>query len=161
MQTAIPLVLASLLLLPGIAMAFVPMLPALSYMFVVALAFALFDRFHALTVGQLLALLAVTLASIVVDHTSGLLGAKYGGAHTKSVLWGMVGAFVGLFVLPAFGSFIGLFLGVLVSELYQRKHHKAAFKAAGGALIGSAVGVVVNVILSVVFFVLFLALSLS
>lgn len=142
-------------------MAFVPMLPALSYMFVVALAYALYDRFATLTVGQLAILLCVTLASIAVDHTSGLLGAKYGGAHTKSVLWGMVGAFAGLFLLPAFGSFIGLFAGVLISELYLKKHRHAALKAASGALIGSAVGVAVNILLAILFLALFILLSLS
>ncbi|HEU0081090.1 MAG TPA: DUF456 domain-containing protein [Candidatus Paceibacterota bacterium] len=161
MSHTISFVVAVGLLVPGVFMACVPMLPALSYMFVVALAYALYDRFVTLTGTQLLILLCVTAASVVVDHTAGLLGAKYGGAHTKSILWGMLGAFLGLFLLPAFGSFIGLFAGVLVAELYYKKRRQAALKAASGALIGSAVGVAVNIALSVVFLVAFVFFSLS
>jgi len=160
MVHTIALIAAIALLIPGIFMSFVPMLPALSYMFVMALAFGIFDRFAALSVGETLGLLCIALVSIAVDHTAGLLGAKYGGAHSKSLLWGILGAFIGLFTLPAFGSFVGLFLGVLFAELYYREHHpdkhKKAVKAAGSALVGSAVGVAVNVVLSVIFFGLFL-----
>ncbi|MBX4209347.1 DUF456 domain-containing protein [Candidatus Parcubacteria bacterium] len=151
-------IIAIALVIPGIFMAFVPMLPALSYMFVVALAFAVYDGFAALTVKGLLALLAITVVSIVTDHTSGLLGAKYGGAHTKSLLWGILGAFVGLFTLPALGSFIGLFAGVLLAEIYYKKHHGKALKAAGGALVGSVVGVGVNIVLSLIFAITFICL---
>lgn len=160
MVHTISLITASVLLLGGVIMACVPMLPALSYMFVVALAFALLDKFATLTLSQLLILLCITGASIITDHTAGLLGAKYGGAHTKSILWGLAGAVGGLFTLPAFGSFIGLFLGVLLAEIYYKRHEKA-LKAATGALIGSAVGVVVNICLSILFLALFFVFSWS
>lgn len=157
---SIGFILAIILLVPGFFMAFVPMLPALSYMFVVSLVFALYDGFASLTGKGLMLLLCITATSIVIDHTSGLLGAKYGGAHTKSLLWGMLGAFVGLFVFPGPGSLIGLFIAVLLAELYYGKHHEKAIKAAGGAVIGTAVGVGVNVILSLVFIATFLVLAL-
>lgn len=152
---AIALIIALILVVPGVFMAFVPMLPALSYMFVVSLAFALFDHFTRLTGTELLMLLGVTLLSIIVDHTAGLVGAKYGGAHTKSLFWGFGGAILGTFVFPVFGSFAGLFVGVLVAELYYKKPEKKAFKAAGSALLGSVTGVIVNVMLSIVFASLF------
>jgi hypothetical protein len=142
-------------------MAFIPMLPALSYMFVIALVFGLYDRFATLTGGEIVVLLAIVGVSVIVDHTAGLLGAKYGGAHTKSLLWGMLGAFIGLFTLPVLGSFIGLFFGVLVSELYYNKHHVKALKAASGAVLGSAAGVGINTILSIIFLLAFIALALK
>lgn len=143
------------LLVPGVLMALVPMLPALSYMFVVALVFAIYDGFTALTVKELLVLLGITLLSIVIDHTSGLLGAKYGGAHTKSLLWGIAGSIIGTFIAPAFGTFIGLFLGVLIAELYYKKTGQKAVKAAGSALLGSLVGVISNVVLAIAFVAIF------
>jgi uncharacterized protein len=143
------------LLVPGIFMALVPMLPALSYMFVVALVFAIYDKFTALSVTELLILLGITLLSIIIDHTSGLLGAKYGGAHTKSLLWGIAGSIVGTFLAPAFGTFIGLFAGVLIAELYYKKSGEKAVKAAGSALLGSVVGVISNVVLAIVFIAVF------
>ncbi|HVU06742.1 MAG TPA: DUF456 domain-containing protein [Candidatus Paceibacterota bacterium] len=165
MVHSIAYITALVLLAPAILMAFVPMLPALTYMFVVALAFGVIDRFTALSGMDVLILLCISLTSIVIDHTSGLLGAKYGGAHTKSLLWGMLGAFAGLFIFPAFGSFIGLFCGVLIAELYFRRKHEdrggKALKAAGSALLGTAVGVAVNVALSIVFLILFTVFALN
>ncbi len=143
------------LLIPGVFMAFVPMLPALSYMFVIALVFAIYDGFVRLSVNELLILLGITFLSVIIDHTSGLLGAKYGGAHTKSLLWGIVGSIIGTFLAPALGTFIGLFAGVLIAELYYKKSSDKAVKAAGSALIGSIVGVVSNVVLALVFIAMF------
>ncbi|HEY9481143.1 MAG TPA: DUF456 domain-containing protein [Candidatus Paceibacterota bacterium] len=146
---------AVVLVAAGIPMAFVPMLPALSYMFAIAFLFALATRFATLSGEGVLALLAIALVSILIDHVSGALGAKYGGAHTKSLLWGIAGAIVGTLFLPTLGSFIGLFVGVLAGEMYYKKSGGKAIKAAASAVAGSAVGVAVNVALSVVFFAAF------
>lgn len=159
MTEAVIFVAAICLIAPGILMALVPMLPALSYMFVVALVFAAVNGFNALTGAELLWLLAITAVSIVIDHTSGLLGAKYGGAHTKSLLWGALAGILGTFVMPPFGTFAGLFLGVLVAEIYYKKSHGSAIKAAGGALVGSLVGVLVNVLLAIAFLAAFILLA--
>jgi uncharacterized protein YqgC (DUF456 family) len=160
MMHAVLYVVTTVLLACGVFMAFVPMLPALSYMFVVALAYGLIGGFTGISGGHVVALLCITVVSIINDQTAGLLGAKYGGAHARSMLWGLLGAFVGLFTLPAFGSFIGLFLGVLISELYYKKHHQKALKAAGSALLGSAIGMGINIVLSMLFFGLFMAFTL-
>lgn len=155
MIQTIALTLSIALLIPGVFMALVPMLPALSYMFVVALVFAIYDGFTTLSVKELMVLLGITLVSIVIDHTSGLLGAKYGGAHTRSLVWGIAGSIVGTFVAPAFGTFLGLFLGVLIAELYYKKKGDKAIKAAGSALLGSLAGAAGNVILAVAFIAAF------
>jgi hypothetical protein len=155
MYQNIAFVVALILIIPGIIMAFIPMLPALSYMFVVALIFAIASSFVSLSVENLFILLGITLLSIIVDHLSGVLGAKIGGAHVKSLLWGLFGGIIGTFAMPVVGSFLGLFLGVLLSELYYKKNSDKALKAAGSALIGSVFGVVVNVILAIIFSGLF------
>ncbi len=160
MIETIAFALSVALLIPGVFMALVPMLPALSYMFVIALVFALYDGFTTLSINELLILLGITLLSIIIDHTSGLLGAKYGGAHTKSLLWGILGSVVGTFLAPALGTFIGLFAGVLVAELYYKKSSDKAVKAAGSALIGSIVGVICNVVLAIGFIAMFLVFIL-
>jgi uncharacterized protein len=152
-------IITGLLILPGIVMAFVPMLPALTYMFIVSLIFAFINGFQKLSVHEILVLLCITGASILVDHISGILGAKFGGAHTKSLFFGFIGSVLGTFIFPVVGSFFGLFLGVLISELcFRRKIAGAkdqAFKAAGSALVGSLSGVAFNVVLATVFTILF------
>lgn len=151
MYQTIEFVVAAILVIPGIFMAFVPMLPALPYMFAVAVTFGLFDGFERLTGGETLVLLAIALFSVAIDHLSGALGAKFGGAHAKSLLWGIAGSIVGTLFAPALGSFLGLFIGVLCGELYYKKSREKALKAAGSALIGSVAGVAINVVLAIIF----------
>jgi uncharacterized protein YqgC (DUF456 family) len=156
MTSTLVLGIAVLLMVPGIAMAFIPMLPALSYMFLVALLFGIYDKFTHVSSTEMLILLGIVLVSIVIDQGAGVLGAKYGGAHTKSLLWGMLGGFIGTILFPVLGSFIGLFIAVLGAELYYKKSQGLAMKAAGSALIGSITGVVVNIILACTFIGLFI-----
>lgn len=164
MYQNIAVITAIALLVPGVLMAFVPMLPALTYMFVVALIFGIVSGFSSLAASELMILLGVALVSILIDHLSGILGAKLGGAHVKSLLWGLFGGILGTLMMPVIGSFIGLFLGVLISELYYRKHsmevREDALKAAGSALLGSVAGVMVNVVLAIVFIILFFSFAL-
>lgn len=160
MANTIALILAAVLIAPGIFMAFVPMLPALSYMFVIALVYAIYGGFAVITGKEIAVLLGIVVVSIVIDHSAGVLGAKYGGAHTKSLLWGMLAGFIGTFLFPPFGAFIGLFVGVLCAELYYKKPQDQAFRAAGSALLGSAVGVMANIALAATFMGLFLYFAL-
>jgi uncharacterized protein len=160
MHTTI-LVIASLLVAAGIPLAIVPMLPALSYMFVVALLFGLYDGFVALTAENLIVLASFVVVSVIVDNSAGLLGAKYGGAHGKSLLWGLLGAIVGTFAFPIFGSLVGLFVAVLLAEVYYKRTNRQAVRAASGALLGAAAGIAVNIVLGIVFLATFLVFALS
>src|SRR3989338_8221393 len=145
-----------LFLLPGLIMAFVPMLPAFWFLFAAASVFALLDGFVHITTANLAVLAGIFALSIVVDWSAGLLGAKFGGATWKSLLYGMIGSVIGLFIFPPLGIFAGLFVGVLIGELLRKRHRTEAVKAATGALLGSVSGVVVNVCLAFVFLVAFI-----
>lgn len=149
----------TLFLIPGLFMAFVPMLPALSYMLIVALVFGLFDSFVSLSYVEFAVLVALALLSIVVDHLSGILGAKYGGAHGTSLVWGLVGSIVGTFIAPFLGSLAGLFIGVAARELSLGRGKTRAAVGAGSALVGSLAGIVVNVGLAFVFIALFVGFA--
>lgn len=153
--TSLTTVLTLVFMVPGIAMALVPMLPALTYMFVVALIYAIIDGFHTLTSTELLILFGFVAISFVIDHSAGLIGAKYGGAHTKSLAWGMLGSIIGTFTFPPLGTFIGLFLAILIAEIRYNKPHDKAFKAAGSALLGTMFGVGANVVLAITFVTFF------
>ncbi len=149
--SSITITITLVLMVLGVAMAIIPMLPALAYMFVIALVFAIVDGFTLLSSNDLLILFGFVAISFVVDHGAGLLGAKYGGAHTKSLLWGIAGSIIGTFTFPPLGTFIGLFLAIFFAEIYYKKSHDKALKAAGGALLGTAFGVIANVILALAF----------
>jgi len=146
----------SFLIFLGIFMAFVPMLPAIFYMFVMAVIFSLINGFTIITPWQLAILGGVFLLGFLNDMLSGILGAKWSGASKKSMLYGFVGLIVGTLTLPPFGGIVGLFAGVLIAELMLGKTHQKAMKAATGSLIGAITGMVINLILASAFFVLFL-----
>lgn len=145
---------------PAIVLPLVPLVPALPYLFVIAVSFGMLDGFSSLSGHEILVLLIYVAASIVTDHSAGLLGAKYGGAHTKSLFWGIGGAIIGLIAFPPFGSLAGLFFGVLMAELCYMKTRRQALKAASGALLGAAAGMAINVALAIAFistFIFFVA----
>ncbi|MEK9131950.1 MAG: DUF456 domain-containing protein [Patescibacteria group bacterium] len=138
----------------------IPLFPALSLMFALALAFVAFDQFLHISATGLAILAGIWVLSVCIDYASGILGAKYGGASAKSILWGVIGMVLGsLFFIP-FGSFAGLFLGVLIAEFVAHKNEMRAFKAASGGAIGSLVGVAINALLALTFLTLFIIFSL-
>ncbi len=149
-------VVFSVLLIPGLVLAFIPMMPAFSYMLFVATIFGFFDGFTHLTLEELAILGGIFLLSVVSDWSSGLIGAKFGGGSFKGLVGGLIGSVLGFLLLPPIGGFIGVFLGVLVAETLLRHTQKQALRAAQGALVGSLAGVAINASLAVSFVVLFL-----
>ena len=159
MSHTIVVSIAVLFLVPGFFMAFIPMLPALSYMFIVSIVYALFDRFIHLSYIEIGTLLALTLLSIIVDHLAGILGAKYGGAHGRSLIWGLCGSIIGTFIAPFLGSLAGLFIGVAIGEFRIGRTKEKVLTSASGALMGSLAGIAVNLSLAVVFIALFIGFA--
>lgn len=138
------------LLLPGPIMVFIPFVPGLPYMMLTALIFKLVGV-STMTFGEIGVLLGITVLSIAVDWSAGLLGAKYGGARMMSLAVGFVGAIIGLLVFPPFGGLVGLFLGILFAEWGHKDDSLQAVKSASGALIGTFVGMTINFCLAVLF----------
>ena len=148
-------IIFSLLLLPGLLMAFIPLLPAFWFLFAVALAFSVLDGFTHMTAMNLAALAGIFLLSAIIDLSAGLLGAKLGGAGWRSLLLGLGGGILGFLLLPPLGAFVGLFIGVVLGELHRRRSGTKALQAATGAFLGSIGGAALNIVLAVVFIVLF------
>jgi uncharacterized protein YqgC (DUF456 family) len=146
-----------ILLVPGIIMAIVPGLPGLLFMLLIATIYGLFDHFTHLTLGNLGILALITAVAMLVDLFSGIIGAKWGGAHWSSIWYGLLGLVVGSIVIPIpiIGSLAGLFLGVLGAEWYRTSSIKKANKAAMGSFAGSIVGMVSNGVAALTFVILF------
>lgn len=149
-------IIFSLLIIPGVFLVFIPFLPALTYMLIVALVFGVIDGFVHLSPVELAILGILTILSLIVDWGAGILGARYGGAHVKSIFWGIVGAVIGTFIFFPFGGLVGLFVAILLSGIYYEPDRTdRAVRSAAGALMGTALGMAVNAILAVLFFACF------
>lgn len=154
------LVFAILFLLPGLALVFVPLFPALAYMFLVSLLYGVLNRFDVLSGQELTILGAVTLTGIIIDQLAGILGAKWGGATRKGMLWGFCAAVVGSLVGSPLLGFVGLFVAILAAEISQFRGRREAMRAATGAVIGMLAGWLTNIALAFTFFGLFLYFTL-
>jgi uncharacterized protein YqgC (DUF456 family) len=155
------LIVASLLLIPGIFMAFMPF-PGILYMFAIALVAAMLDGFVHLSSTDIGVLAILSVLVILADVFSGMIGAKAGGAHWSSAIWSIVGFIAGslLIPVPVLGSLTGMLLGVLVSEWYRTKDVRHANKAALGTFWGWLAGTGFKLVASVAFLVLFLVFGL-
>jgi uncharacterized protein YqgC (DUF456 family) len=148
------LVVATILMLPGIPLTFTP-LPALLYMFLVALGFGFADGFAHLSSNELWILAVIFIASIFIDQLAGLLGARYGGASARSIGLGALGMLAGTILLPPFGGFIGMGALVAWSEYNSHRNHARALKAAAGSFMGVVAGKLINAAVAVVFVITF------
>jgi uncharacterized protein YqgC (DUF456 family) len=147
------------LMLPGIVGVFIPVLPGIPLMFLVALLFGLVNKFQALTANELVILFCIALVSIAIDYLAGVLGAKYSGASSKALVAGFVGMIGGLFIFGPLGALLGLFAGVLLVELRASRPHTEALRAATGSLIGTVAGMLVNFVLALIFVGVFIAFA--
>lgn len=154
------LVLAIVLLVPGIPLAFIPVVPATLYLLIVSLGYAVLTHFERLSGVELGVLIVVTALSILVDHLAGLIGARWGGASRRAMLFGFIGAIIGVIVGGPLMSFVGLFSGIFVTEVLQLRSHLEAFQAAKGGLIGALVGYLINILLALIFFTLFIVFTI-
>lgn len=162
MQTnLIYLVISSALMILGIIGVLVPVLPGIPFMFLIAVIFGFVTKFADLKTIELIILALIAGLSLTIDYTTGLFGARYGGATKQSIILGFIGLILGTIIFPPLGGIIGLFLAILFSELYIKKDKTKAFKAASGGLIGSLAGIILNLILALLFITLFIWFSLN
>ncbi len=144
-----------LLLVGSMFMTLIPALPALPFMFLIVSGYAIVTKFTTLSAGNMLILFVIMLVSLLVDMLSGIIGAKYGGAGKKSLIYGFIGMLLGTVIMPPFGSLFGLFAGVVLSEILAYKDHHKAIRAATGAVLGVVFGIMVNFALAFIFIGMF------
>jgi len=163
MSYTILVIITAALLIPGIVMSLIPGLPGLLYMLTIALIFGVIDDFIHLTLTNLAVLALLMIVAMIIDLSSGLLGARWGGASIKSLWYGFLGLVVGTIAIPipVVGSLAGLFLGILIAEWYRTRDMKKAQKAALGGFAGSLVGMAINVTAALAFIISFVVFALN
>lgn len=153
-------IIFSILLLPGIIGAILPIVPSVPWMFIVALIFGIIDRFAHLHWWELLILGVLALTSIISDNFSGLVGARGTGASRWGLLGGFLGGLIGLFFFPPWGAIIGMIIGVVVLEILASHDHQKAARSASGVILGNLANIIINLILCFVFIALFILFAL-
>lgn len=127
----------------------IPTLPGVPLMFALTFIYGLIDGFETMAAWHLAIFAALALLSIAIDYSSGLIGAKLGGASKKALVFGIVGLFIGLIIFPPLGAFAGLFIGVFIAELFQFRDHHRALKAASYSLVATVTGALANILIAI------------
>ncbi|MEK7575181.1 MAG: DUF456 domain-containing protein, partial [Patescibacteria group bacterium] len=129
-------IIFTVMLFPAVLAVLIPIFPAITYMFIVALIYGIFDAFQHLQAGEIGILGIIFVLSHLVDYSAGVLGAKYAGAEKQSIINGFIGLIVGSILFPPLGGLPTLFLVIFVSEIFLNKSRAAALKAAAGSFAG-------------------------
>lgn len=62
----------------------------------------------------------------------------------RSLLFGVIGAIIGVFVIPVVGLFVGFIVGLLASETYRQKNLPAALESSWVAAKAMGIGILVE-----------------
>ncbi len=151
-------ILFTVLVFLGLLLTCIPTLPGVPIMFATIFIYGLIDNFETLQVWHLAVFAGLTLLSITIDYSSGLIGAKLGGASKQALGLGMIGLVIGLITFPPLGAFAGLFMGVFIAELIQFRNHAKALKAASYSLAATLIGALVNIVIALGSFISFLVI---
>lgn len=148
-------IITLIFLILGAVMMCLPMMPGMPLMFVMTVVYGFATDFARMEPWHLWIFGGLTLLSVIIDWSAGLLGAKFGGASRRSLLYGLIGMMVGLIAFPPFGVIVGLFAGVFMGEMLRKRTSEQALKSATSSLIATVVGVAVNAILALAYLITF------
>ena len=140
-------IIATLLVLVGMAGLVLPALPGAPLLFAGLVAAAWAEDFAYVGAGTIAVLGLFTALMIAVDFIAGALGAKYFGASPRAITGALLGGVVGLFFgFP--GVLLGPLLGAVIGELSVRRDLNAATRAGFGASLGLLVAAVAKITLA-------------
>lgn len=144
MLTTLLWILAVLLVLVGFVGILAPALPgpALVYAGLVCAAWA--HDFERIGLTFLLVCGLVTGLILLVDFVAGAVGTRHYGGSAWGIGGAVVGAVVGLFVLPPFGIVLGPLAGAILGELIAGKSTEEAARAGWGSFLGFLGGTLVK-----------------
>lgn len=133
--------MALVVMLIGLIGSIVPGLPGTPLVLAAAIGHRLYFGAASINNVVLIALVVLTVVSLLFDFLSTALGAKKFGATWRGAVGAVLGGVIGLFFsLP--GIILGPFLGAMLFEMIGDKEFKAAAKAGTGAVIGLLLGVI-------------------
>ena len=154
-STALWLLLASVLVLVGLAGIVLPALPGVALIFTGLVVAAWAEGFQYVGAKTLAVLGVLTALAWGLDLAAGAIGARRFGASRQAIIGAGIGAVVGLFFAVP-GMLLGPFVGAVVGELLARRDLGQAGRAGIGAWIGLVLGVAAKLALSISMIAIFL-----
>ena len=151
---ALPVTLVAMFI--GLVGVFLPVLPGVGFIWLVALIYAIAEKFTTIDPATFAVLSALGVIGLTSDLWTSQIGATAGGASWKSMLVGIVGGAVGGLVGLLFfgvgaipGAILGALLCVVLMERREGKTWEEASKAAGGWLLGCLLSSAIQAVIAV------------
>jgi hypothetical protein len=113
----------------GLIGAFIPLLPGVLLVWLAALVYTVITNFTVIGPGLFTTITLIAFVSGTANIWLSLLGARAGGAAKSSLLYGMVGAFLGFLILNLVGAVLGYAAGILISEYKTHRQWRLAIRA--------------------------------
>lgn len=154
MLTAVGVVVG-LLFLVGLVGSVIPWLPGPLFILAGAVLWAFATDFAQIGVGRLAVLMAIALATFLLNFVAGAAGARRYGGTRWGVVGALVGAVVGFFFGPL-GLLIGTIVGAVAGELFRGADLEGSLRSGFGAAVGLLAGIVADFIAALVMVGLFL-----
>ena len=130
------LLLGFLIMLLGMAGAFIPVIPGTIASWVGLLILYLTNAVP-MNWTVLSITLFIAIAVFIVDYIIPAIGTKKFGGTKYGVVGTLIGLVLGIFLFPPFGLIVGPFLGAYIGEMmHDSSDSKRALKAAFGSFIG-------------------------
>ncbi len=149
-------VLASVLVVVGLAGVLLPALPGTILIFAGLLLAAWADGFTRVGVGTLVIIGVLAAASYAVDFVAAALGARHVGASRRAMAGAALGTIAGLFLgLP--GLILGPLVGAIVGEWSANRDVARAGRVGVAAWVGFVLGMGVKFALAFAMIGIFLA----
>ncbi|MGC9333273.1 MAG: DUF456 domain-containing protein [Anaerolineae bacterium] len=149
------LILVFVLMAVGIMGTVLPVLPGTILILLGALVYAVVEGFQSVGWPTLVVMGLLTALATSADVWASSVGARVGGASGWSVLLGLAGGLMGLFLFSLPGAVIGALLGVLLTEMMRVRNWRKALRAGGGWLLGWLLSTVVQLGAGLVMVVIF------
>lgn len=155
MMAVIGWTLIVLLMIIGMAGAFVPILPGALAILLSFFVYGLFFTFDPFGVWFWLIQGLITLMIFVSDYVISAYGVKVFGGSKRAVTGSIIGVIAGPFVIPAFGIILGPLIGAIIGEWTTGTTGTKAVKAGVGAVLGMFSSSIAQALLQLVMIIVF------
>lgn len=160
MNPAEPLQLtaATIGMVAGLVLAFIPLTPGPILVWGVALVFAVSEGFHRVTPFAMIIMSLLMLAGVTNDIWMPMFGVKTGGLTCLGAIGSFIGGLIGSFVIPVpvLGTLVGAMVGAAALELIRFREFQKGLQAGRSALKMFLLGYTINVVISISIFVTYL-----
>lgn len=141
-------VIVILLAVLGLVGVILPFLPGTALILLAAVVYGFGFGFQRIGTSIYIALVILTLFSLLVDYIATSLGARGFGASKAGMIGAALGALGGFVFGNLPGLFVGPFIGAFLGEVLWGKGSEGSFKAGLGAAVGVLGGMVVRFLLA-------------